>query len=552
MEKIQMRLESVSLAGYITKRTKPQSDAIENRKTGLDYQNHCGNVISDFPKSYVKISPAFKASFEEEDNLAKAIKDQQRINDYLWAKSWDKARAREEYDKKIDYETERRKEEAFAYLKRSTKQAIKDKYNRRFNNEEALYNDTMKSENVEYCEKLLKNSVKTRVKSSSEILRNTKGTIDSKIAGYSSLKDDMKDVFILPVTQELLDGGEKKVKNGILLCGPTGCGKTIAAEAIANETYCYVDRIKTDTEPRMFERVLSDKLKEAQRRYRDKQQELEKIRKSDGFLRMAEEERDKYLKSTGSPRTVIIIDEFDRYFNPISVDPETIKKNINAVKTMFDGCAEFPRPENANASAVTFICTTNYPKRIPVGEDINLNKLTPYAVLPPAGEDMEEVLRHYMKLGNAIMQGHKKNGNTKLVEIDYKNMNLKKFVQRFGPSEKDGAFSNDAICWFVTKAVEAYIDKPEFDFNLYILREFKYGLRDIRPEKLKRYQMDLDKLGLLGSVKVEKIDYDNSSRREIVEKKIKNLTIVPEEFLTAKQLDELYALRAELESLNNN
>ena len=90
-----MRLESVSLAGYITKRTKPQSDAIENRKMDLDYQNHCGNVISDFPKSYVKISPAFKASFEEEDNLAKAIKDQQRINDYLWAKSWDKARARE-------------------------------------------------------------------------------------------------------------------------------------------------------------------------------------------------------------------------------------------------------------------------------------------------------------------------------------------------------------------------------------------------------------------------------------------------------------------------
>lgn len=546
-----MKIESISSAGYL-KRTLKQPDKSKNQESDFGCQNSFGQTISDFPKSYIKMTPAFKASLAEEDAYSREIKEQQMVNDYLWAKSWDATRAKEEYNQKIQNEIDRRDAAALFYLKKSTKQAVKDKYNGYYDDEKALYDKMMKPENVEYCESLLKKRIKTRVKTASEVLRNTKGTIDSKIAGYSALKNDMKEVFILPVTQEVLDGGEKNVKNAILLAGPTGCGKTVAAEAIANETYCFVDRIKTNTNPREFEEVLDRKIKEAQKRYLQKQKEIQEFRKSPEFNNMSEEQRDKKLKELGSPRTVIIIDEFDRYFNPISVRPEIIKENIDAVKTMFDGCAEFPKEENSNAAAVTFICTTNYPKRIPVGKDININKLTPYAVLPPVGEDMEDVIRHYMKKGNMVMYDYRKQGDERLQEIDVKNINLKKFVQKFGPSEKDGAFSNDAIGSMVIKAVEAYIDNPSFDFNIYLLREFKYAIKDIRPEKLKTYQDELSRLGLLDTVKVEKIDYDNSSRKEIVEKKIKNLTIVPEEFLTPKQKEELYALRAELMELNNN
>ena len=547
-----MKVESISSAGYF-KKTLKQSANIENQKASFGFQNDLSRVISDFPKSYVKITPAFKAFFAEEDAIEKEIKDQQKINDYLWAKSWDPVRARKEYNQKATNEINRRDAEAFTYLKKSTKEAINAKYDLYYDEEKELYDKMMDPQNAKYCEDLLKERIKTRVKSASEVLRSTKGTINSKIAGYSSLKDDMREVFVLPVTQEVLDGGEKKVKNGILLAGPTGCGKTVAAEAIANETYCFVDRIKTNTDPNEFEKILRDKIRDAKRRYIQKQAEIQKFRKSwDYAYGMNEEQREQKLKELGSPRTVILIDEFDRYFNPTSVGVKAIQKNVNAVKTMFDGCAEFPKEGNSNAAAVTFICTTNYPKRIPLGEDININKLTPYAVLPPAGEDMEDVLRYYMSKGNILMSDYNKQGDKGLQEIDVKNINLKKFVKKFGPSEKDGAFSNDAIGSMVIKAVEAYIDNPAFDFNMYLLREFKYALKDIRPEKLKTYQDELSRLGLLDTVKVEKIDYDNSSRREIVEKKIKNLTIVPEEFLTPKQKEELYALRAELDELNNN
>lgn len=549
-----MRLESISASGYVSKVLKLQAGNLDNQKTNSDYPlNHAASTISHFPKSYIKFSPAFKASLEEERAMQKEIQDQKLINDYLWAKSWDPKRARDIYDQKTSNEIRRRDAEAFAYLKNSTIQSIINKYDTYYNDEKELYDKMMEKDNVDYCERLLKENIKIRPKSSSEILRNTKGTINSKIAGYSALKDDMNEVFILPATQELLNGGEKKVKNGILLCGPTGCGKTIAAEAIANETYCFVDRIQTNTDPREFENVLYEKINESKKRYKQKQEELYNFRNSYEFAcGLSEELKNEKLKKIGSPRTVILIDEFDRYFNPISVEKETIAENINAVKTMFDGCAEFPKEENANAAAVTFICTTNYPKRIPIGEDININKLTPYAVLPPAGEDMEDVIRHYLNLGNIIMYDHKKQGNGQLKEVDVKNINLKKFVKEFGPSEKDGAFSNDAIGSMVTKAMESYIDNPKFDFNIYLLREFKYALKDIRPEKLEKYQSELNRLGLIDTITFEKIDLDNSSRKEIVEKKIKNLTIVPEAFLTPKQKEELHALRAELDELNNN
>lgn len=546
-----MKIENISRTRYL-KMSQKQNVDTANQKTGFDFRYGTGHAISDFPISYVKITPAFKASLEEETAIEKEIKAQKMINDYLWAKSWDSARARAEYNQKIKNETDRRDAQAFAYLKKSTKQAIKDKYDGYFNDDLALYNKMMKPENAQYCERLLKERIKTRVKSSSEILRNTKGTINSKIAGYSSLKDDMNQVFIVPVTKEVLEGGEEKVKNGILLCGPTGCGKTAAAEAIANETYCFVDRIKTNTDPDEFEKVLNDKITRARQRYNQKQQEIQKFKKNNNFSKLTEQERETMLKKLGSPRTVILIDEFDRYFNPISVSPETIEANINAVKTMFDGCAEFPKGGNPGAAAVTFICTTNYPKRIPLGEDININKLTPYAVLPPAGEDMEDVIRYYLDKGNILIEDYKNQGDSRLQKIDLKNMNLKKFVQKFGPSEEEGAFSNDSISSMVTRAVESYIDNPSFDFNIYLLREFKYALKDIRPEKLKKYQLELDRLGLLDSFKPEKIDYENSSRKEIVEAKIKNLTVVPEAFLTPKQKEELNALRAELETLNNN
>lgn len=523
--------------------TKPAFYGVDN-KLNTNVSNS-QNKISDFPKSYVKFNPSFGVSIEEKRHLEESIRDEQDKNDYLWAMGWDPVEAKKESELGAEKEIELRKKQAFVYLKSDTRRAIYEKYSKEYWDQKALYDLVL--ENRSYYEDKLKGDIKTRPRSTSEIMRSTKGAIDTKIAGYNALKRDMKEVFIAPVTKELLDGGEQKVANGILLCGPTGCGKTIAAEAIANETFCNVDRIPTDTNPRLFADVIKDKVDAAYDYYYQKQQEIADFKSTPAYQEMSQEDRDKELKRIGSPRTVVLIDEFDRYFNKLNVDERIIRENFNIVKQAFDGCSQHPRTGNHKAAALTFIGTTNYPKRI--DNDININKLTPYAVLPPKGQDMEAVVRYYFTNANALIEEYMKYGESNLELINPDQINLKKFVEKYAPSEKDGAFSNDAIGFMVMHATESYIDNPKFDFNLHLIREFKYGLRDIRPEKLQRYIQELDSLGLLDDYEVPKIDDQKLSKKEILEQKIENLSSVPEVFLTTAQKEELAQMREELENL---
>ena len=400
--------------------------------------------------------------------------------------------------------------------------------------------------NRDYYENLLKGDIKTRLRSAAEIMRSTRGSLNREIAGYSELKNSMNTYFVEPVTKEMLEGGEQKVINAMLLCGPTGCGKTAAAEAIANETYCCQDRVKTDVRPERFSDVLKGKRKEAVQRYYKKQAEIDRLKNSPEYANMSHEEQDEALQKIGSPRTVIIIDEFDRYFNPATCSSDTIRQNTEAVKVLFDGCAKLPKKDDSYAAAVTFLCTTNYPKRIPLGE-ININKLTPFAVLPPEGNDFEDVLRFYLNKANILIYENKQE-NPSLKMIDTKNLKLSKFVEHFAPSLEKGAFSNDAIKFLVTRAAETYIDNPKFEFNIYLLREFKNSVRDIRPEKLKQYNEQLKAHGLLEKIDAPDIDEENNSELENIEEKIRYLS-QNEFFLTPDQKEELEQLRARREEL---
>lgn len=505
-----------------------------------------GEQLSSFPKAYIPLRVSFSSdSLAERRRLEYERQIQKDKNDYLWAMGWNPSAAKEEYKMLAKNEIAVREKEAFAYLKKSTKNGIKHKYENKYKAKEALYDQVMK--NLDYYKKLFEGDTKTRKCTAAEIMQSTRGTLDSRISGYEFLKRDMKSVFVLPVTQEMLEGGEQNVMNGILLCGPTGCGKTAAAEAIAKETYCFCDRIKTDIKPDQFPAMLKNKRNEAINRYYRKAQEIEKLKNSAQYNNMSQEEKNEALRKAGSPRTVIIIDEFDRYFNPLTCSESVIRTNTDAVKNLFDGCAKLPSENDPNAAAVTFICTSNYPQRIPLSE-INLNKLTPYGVLPPAGKDFEEVLRFYLNKANILIYENKKD-DPSLQSIDTKNIKLEKFAKKFGPSPEDGAFSNDAIRYLVTNAVESYIDNPKFDFNIYLIREFKYGMRDIRPEKLERYLEQLDNLGLTEENTGPEIDYENDSRISVLEQKIEYLTAFGEDFLMPEQQEELARLREELEQL---
>ena len=507
------------------------------------------NPINDFPKSYIKIHPSFGQNYiglslEAQREIDRQNRIQQDKNDYLWAKSWNPQKAREEYDKQIEQEIEVRKKESLFYLKRSSKDEIRYNFNRKYNRELELYKTVMS--NLSYYEKLFKDDIKILPRSLSEIMKNTKGTLDSQIAGYSALKRDMKAKFVIPVTEEMINGGEKEVANSILLCGPTGCGKTMAAEAAAKETYCYVDRIPTDTIVGNFEKILADKIREASIRYYQRQAELQRLKNSDEYKNMTPAQKDEAITKIGSPRTVVVIDEFDRYFNPLVCSEQIIKTNTDAVKTLFDGCAKLPStdPQNQGGSAVTFLCTTNYPARIPLG-DFNTKKVQVLGVFPPGGQDMQDVIRYYMNNANQLIREYQKT-DSGLKEINTEEIKLDKFVQKFEPSQEQGAFSNDAIRDMVISAAESYIDNPNFDFNIYLLRVFKNSVRDIRPEKLQKYAEQMEKIHLSKEETEAKIDRNTMSEKEIIEKKIEKLTKYGEEFLMPEQIDELNSLREQL------
>ena len=100
-------------------------------------------------------------------------------------------------------------------------------------------------------------------------------------------------------------------------------------------------------------------------------------------------------------------------------------------------------------------------------------------------------------------------------------------------------------------AAESYIDNPHFDFNLYLLRGFKNSVRDIRPEKLKKYTEQMEKIHLKQEEPEAKIDASKMSEKEVIQKKIEKLTKYGEDFLMPDQLEELAKLREQLAQLEN-
>ena len=526
----------------------------ENRAVSLNNTvTKAQNMLHDFPKSYIKLHPSFgygytSLSLEEQREIDRQNQLQQDKNDYLWAKSWDPDKAKKEYEALAQKQISVREKEAFFYLKESSKEEIRNDYDWKYQKQLNLYNKVM--DNISYYRDLFRDDIKYRPRSVSEIMQNTKGKIDTKIAGYSDLKRDMKARFITPVTEEMLYGGEQEVANSILLCGPTGCGKTATANAIADETYCYVDRITTDTDPKEFADIIYKKKDAAYDRYYARQAALQKLKKSAEYQNMTDQQKDEAIHKIGSPRTVVIIDEFDRYFNPLTVEQETITTNRDAVKSLFDGCSKLPKADgDQNAAAVTFICTTNYPARIPLG-DFNPKKVSVFGVFPPKGQDMQDVIRFYMAKANELIREYKR-PNPNLEEIKPEEVNLEKFVKKFEPTLEKGAFSNDAISDIVISAAESYIDNPHFDFNLYLLRGFKNSVRDIRPEKLKKYTEQMEKIHLKQEEPEAKIDASKISEKEVIQKKIEKLTKYGEDFLMPDQLEELAQLREQLAQLEN-
>ena len=73
-------------------------------KTNAFVGNNGYNILSDYPKSYIKFSQSFTGSLEDDIKKDNETNRNKRKDDYLWARNWDKDKAWEEYWKQAQAE----------------------------------------------------------------------------------------------------------------------------------------------------------------------------------------------------------------------------------------------------------------------------------------------------------------------------------------------------------------------------------------------------------------------------------------------------------------
>ena len=73
-------------------------------KTNAFVRNNSYNILSDYPKSYIKFNQSFTGSLEDDIKKDNEANRNKRKDDYLWARSWDKEKAWAEYLKQAEAE----------------------------------------------------------------------------------------------------------------------------------------------------------------------------------------------------------------------------------------------------------------------------------------------------------------------------------------------------------------------------------------------------------------------------------------------------------------
>lgn len=198
---------------------------------------------------------------------------------------------------------------------------------------EILNNATV--ENFENDEKVLVNYLLT-------MQRLGKQQGFNRIIGYDNIKQTLMDDFILKTMAKARTSQETDVPNAFLFFGPTGCGKTTFAHALAEQTLSYVEEIDAaKLTPEEAMKQIKDKAKNAKHNFQN---------------------------SEDKKRTIIVINEFDSISNKYS--------------SVVDELCDFIK-NCADEYKCTLFLTTNNP--LDIDERILNKNITPQKIaLEPA------------------------------------------------------------------------------------------------------------------------------------------------------------------------
>ncbi len=469
-------------------------------------------TLTGIPKSYISFGENNRISnYKREEEIAKYLEWRTRAKDLERGEEYYRERVQSRIDaivsershygyfsgnwkigkvKKVE-RARIEKEEYAKYLKE------KAEYKKIMDNE-AYYKGLVSTEDIEIYEKV-KEHLKKRA------------SLDKRIAGYRQLKNTVKKLIIEPIQKETSLNTKEKLPPALMLYGPIGCGKSELAKAIGQEANCNVIEFPKGTHPRKFVTIMKETMDAAKSYYTEQKQILDHRYENSSYQKLSTDEKASYIANLKSPRTIVIIDEIEQYFNPEtrgnSEDIADINKTL--LKGLLDHCSENPADSNAgDAAGVTFIFTTNYPTIVDSEISLRTGKCRRAPVSLPENNDIKDIMKFYiMNSANPAINAAKEKG-INVNPIDAEQIPYNSYLKFVQPSEEKGAFSGAGIKSAVEQAATNYIDNPENYINIQLAKLLSDSTYRIPMEKLKEYKKEMESMGKLLKDIDEKEEYE--------------------------------------------
>ncbi len=270
-------------------------------------------------------------------------------------------------------------------------------------------------------------------------IKNGNTGFDS-IGGYLQEKCILNDLFVQKLPLEIA-GENVDIPNAILFFGPTGCGKTSFAKALADESKCVLDKVGTRRAP-TTKKFINNFWEEL----------MEKAA-------LAEE---RFQKS--GVRTILLIDDLDVVFG----EKSPIIPDLNA---FMQSCSKDYH--------TTLFITTNNPLSIPSATRNNRRIPIKVSLDAPNKADIAEILRLYLQRGD-------KNKN----DIDYNSV-----AEVLAQKVNGDAYACSQIEDICKELIMSGKDKIS---EQNILSQAKKTKRGISKTQLEKFRKEVEQLNVVG------------------------------------------------------
>ncbi len=401
-------------------------------------------------------------------------------------------------------------------LKKRERLEIENDEYKKYCDERTLYN-TVRN-NLHYFESVI-NTDEIDIYEKAKYILTKNYSMDNVLAGYSAQKNNFRKLVIDPIQRENIMGTNENIPPAILLYGPTGCGKSKMAQTVADEANCKLVTLDPNTSARKFTGALKFLLDEARDYYAEQKQIIDAKYDSDAYKYGNIDKKAEYSASLKSPRTIIVINEIDKYFNPPTKTNSEEEKtqaseiadmNKTFLKGVLDHCSEKPDSSDSSGSAgVTFIFTTNYPSRVDSEITLRNGKCLRMPFYMPDDSERKDILKFYLEnySNPAIQKAITEEGKDRQT-IDIEQVPYDAYVSVTASDPQKGAIAGAGIEKAVNQATTNYLNNKNQYLNLQLGQMLAGAQYRVSPDNLNEYIKELEDMGMIYKEIDEKEEYE--------------------------------------------